>query len=167
MGGYNGCGWQQLSVRPPLYSCRHVSVCMCVQSSCFPTTAACLSTSSAFQPSITTSPPPLNAATAHLILKVFPHNQSTADRAPGGDVLLWWNPKTHPVRKTHTQATIDTLFPLFPPPCTTFIEKTRKKKQRIKSPNPDRQILVMLMLARVKSKKATLRHRQPLAALSL
>lgn len=152
--------------KSPPYIHRRASVCVCVQSSCFSTTAACLSTSSAFQPSITTFPPPLHAAAAHLILKVFPHSQSTADRAPGGDVLLWWNPRTHPVRKTHTQATIDALFPLFLPLCVTIIEKTRNK-QRLKCLNHDRQIIVMLTLAQVKRKKATPRHRQPHAALSL
>ncbi|TDH10580.1 hypothetical protein EPR50_G00076430 [Perca flavescens] len=41
---------------------------------------SCLSTSPAFQLSITTSPPFLLAAAAHLILKVFSQNQSKRER---------------------------------------------------------------------------------------
>ena len=124
--GYNGCGWQQLSAEPP---------CLCVQSPLSPLPQHAwapllpFSRQSLPHPPTRTSPLLfLLSAAAHLILKVFSQNQSERqrkreraskrerERAPGGNVLVWWNPRTHPARKTHryTHANTppETLFPL-------------------------------------------------------
>ena len=168
--GYNGCGWQQLSAEPP---------CLCVQSPLSPLPQHAwapllpFSRQSLPHPPTRTSPLLfLLSAAAHLILKVFSQNQSERqrkreraskrerERAPGGNVLVWWNPRTHPARKTHryTHANTppETLFPLSRSPSlslslsvsvsctqsTSFIWKLETYPWcRVKSHSTDRWIL--------------------------